>query len=104
MLIDGSSCGTSFAAFRKNGFACCPLLSAAFIFMMSLILFRHFGRHYPVLSGQMPSYHIVRRQGFHSHILVTLDPLCELSLARYEVMAMVAVNNLQNNRLLILVS
>ncbi len=31
--------------------------------MMSLILFRLFGRLYPVLSGQMPSYHDVRRQG-----------------------------------------
>ncbi len=28
-----------------------------------LILFRLFGRLYPVLSGQMPSYHVVRRQG-----------------------------------------
>jgi hypothetical protein len=36
--IDESSSGTCFAAFRKNGFACYPLLSAAFIFMMSLIL------------------------------------------------------------------
>jgi hypothetical protein len=26
-------------------------------------LFRLFGRHYPVLSGQMPSFHVVRRQG-----------------------------------------
>jgi hypothetical protein len=31
--------------------------------MMSLILFRLFGRLFPVLSGQMPSYHVVRRQG-----------------------------------------
>jgi hypothetical protein len=31
--------------------------------MMSLILFRHFGRLYPVLSGQMRSYQVVRRQG-----------------------------------------
>jgi hypothetical protein len=29
------------------------------------------GRHFPVLSGQMPSYHIVRRQGFVYLILVT---------------------------------
>jgi hypothetical protein len=28
-----------------------------------LILFRLFGRLYAFLSGQMPSYHIVRRQG-----------------------------------------
>jgi hypothetical protein len=48
---------------EKNGFACYPLLSVAFIFMMSLILFRLFGMLYPVLSGQMPSYHVVRRQG-----------------------------------------
>jgi hypothetical protein len=39
------------------------LLSVAFIFMMSLILFRLFGRRYPVLSGQMPSYPVVGRQG-----------------------------------------
>jgi hypothetical protein len=31
--------------------------------MISLILFRLFGRLYPVLSDQMPSYHVVRRQG-----------------------------------------
>jgi hypothetical protein len=31
--------------------------------MMSLILFRIFGRRYPILSGQMPSYCVVRRQG-----------------------------------------
>jgi hypothetical protein len=60
--IDESHSGTCFAAFRKDGFACYPLLSVAFIFMMSLILFRLFGRRYPVLSGQMPSYHVVRRQ------------------------------------------
>ncbi len=30
---------------------------------MSRILFRLFGRRYPVLSGQMSSYHVVRRQG-----------------------------------------
>ncbi len=35
----------------------------AFIIMMSLIRFRLFGRLYPALSGQMPSYHVVRRQG-----------------------------------------
>jgi hypothetical protein len=81
MQIDESSCATCFANFRKNGFACYPLPSVAFIFIISLILFRHFGRCYPDLSGQMPSYHIVRRQGFHSHTLVTRDPLCELSLA-----------------------
>jgi hypothetical protein len=49
--------------------------------MMSLILFRLFGRLYPVLSGQMSSYHVVRRQGV-LYILVTRDSLCELSLAR----------------------
>jgi hypothetical protein len=35
-----------------------------------------------VLSGLMPSYLVVRRQGFGSHILVTQDPLCDLSLVR----------------------
>jgi hypothetical protein len=68
--------GTCFAAFRENGFDCYPLLSVAFIFMISLILFRLFGKLYPVLSVQMPSYHVVR-----FHILVTQDPLCELPLA-----------------------
>jgi hypothetical protein len=38
------------------------------------------------------------------HILVTWDPLYELSLAGYEVMAIVAADNLQNLRLLVLVS
>jgi hypothetical protein len=33
-----------------------------------------------VLSGLMPSYLVVRRQGFGSHILVTQDPSCDLSL------------------------
>ena len=51
------------AAFKKNGFAYYSLLLVAFIIMMSLILFRLFGRLYPALSGQMPSYHVVRRQG-----------------------------------------
>ncbi len=31
--------------------------------MMTLILFRLLGGLYPVLSGQIPSYHVVRRQG-----------------------------------------
>jgi hypothetical protein len=39
-----------------------------------------FGRHYPALIGLMPSYLVVRRQGFGSHILVTQYPLCDLSL------------------------
>ena len=51
------------AAFKKNGFAYYSLSLVAFIIMMSLILFRLFGRLYPALSGQMPSYHFVRRQG-----------------------------------------
>jgi hypothetical protein len=51
------------------------LCCVAFIFVMSL-----FGRHYPALIGMTPSYHVVRRQGFGSHILVTQDPLCDLSL------------------------
>jgi hypothetical protein len=33
-----------------------------------------------VLSGLVPSYFVVRRQGFGSHILVTQDPSCDLSL------------------------
>ena len=71
LIIDESSCGTCFAVLRKISFACYPLLIFVFIFLMSLILFRHFGRHYPVLSGQMHSYHVVRKQGFQPHILVT---------------------------------
>jgi hypothetical protein len=51
------------------------LCCVAFIFVISL-----FGRHYPALSGLMPSYLVVRRQGFGSHILVTHEPLCDLSL------------------------
>ncbi len=51
------------AIFRKNGFAFYPLLFVALILMMSLILFRLFGRLYSDLSGQMPSYCVVRRQG-----------------------------------------
>jgi hypothetical protein len=54
-------------------FPCC----VAFIFVMSL-----FGRHYLVLNGLMHSYLVVRRQGFGSHILVTQDPSCDLSLVR----------------------
>jgi hypothetical protein len=46
-----------------------------FIFVMSL-----FGRHYPALSGLMPFYLVIRRQRFGFHILVTQDPLCDLSL------------------------
>ncbi len=49
--------------------------------VMPLILWRHFMRRYPVLSGQMPSYHVVKRQGFDSYILVTQDLLSALSLA-----------------------
>jgi hypothetical protein len=52
------------------------LCCVAFIFVMSL-----FGRHYPALSGLMPSYLVIRRQGFGSHIMVTQDPLCDLSLS-----------------------
>ena len=69
LLIDESSCGTCFAVFRKIDFTCYPLLLFAFIFMMSLILFRHFGRRYPVLSGQMHSYHVVRKPGHLGSIL-----------------------------------
>ncbi len=42
------------------------LCCVAFIYGMSL-----FGRHYHALIGLMPSYLVVRRQGFGSHILVT---------------------------------
>jgi hypothetical protein len=52
----------------------------------------------------MPSYLVARRQGFGSHILITQDPLCDLSLVGLEVMATVAVDNLQNFCLLILLS
>jgi hypothetical protein len=52
----------------------------------------------------MPSYLVVRRQGFDFHILFTQDLLCELSLIRLEAMATVAGNNLQNFCLVILVS
>jgi hypothetical protein len=48
----------------------------------------------------MPSYHVVRRQGFYSDILVIHDPLDELSLAGWKVMAIVAVDNLQIHCLL----
>ncbi len=61
------------------------LCCVAFIFVMSL-----FGRHYPALIGLMPSYPVVRRQDFGSHILVTQDPLCDLSLVGKEVMATVS--------------
>ena len=50
------------AAF-KNGIAHYSLSLVAFIIMMSLILFRLFGRLYSVLSGQMSAYHVVRKQG-----------------------------------------
>ncbi len=45
--IDESHSGTCFAALRKNDFARYPLLSVAFIFMMSLILFRLFWEALP---------------------------------------------------------
>jgi hypothetical protein len=51
------------------------LCCVALIYGMSL-----FGRHYPALIGLMPSYLVIRRQGFGSHILVTQDSLCDLSL------------------------
>ncbi len=53
------------------------LWCVAFIFVMSLL-----GRHYQILSGLMPSYLVIRRQGFGSHILVTQDPLCDLALVK----------------------
>ncbi len=51
------------------------LCCVAIIFVMSL-----FGRHYLALSGLVLSYLVARRQGLGSHILVTQDPLCDLSL------------------------
>jgi hypothetical protein len=51
------------------------LCCVAFIFVISLS-----GRHYPALSGLMPSYLVIGRQGFDPHILVTQDPLCDVSL------------------------
>ncbi len=33
-----------------------------------------------MLSGLVPFYLVVRRQGFGFHILVTQDPSCDLSL------------------------
>ncbi len=66
-------------AFKKNGFAYYSLSLVAFIIiMMSLILFRLFGRLYPALSGQMPSYMLLGDRVFY--ILVPQDPVCELSL------------------------
>jgi hypothetical protein len=54
------------------------LCCAAFIILMSLILLG-IGRHYPMLNGLMPSYLVVRRQGF---ILVTQDLSCDSTLVR----------------------
>jgi hypothetical protein len=72
--------GICFLDFRKNGFACYPELCCLCLCMSLMLL--AFRRHYPVLSGLMPSYLIVRRQGFSSHILVTHDPLLDLSQVR----------------------
>jgi hypothetical protein len=44
------------------------LCGVAFIFVVSL-----FGRYYHALSGLIPTYLVVRRQGFGFHILVTQD-------------------------------
>jgi hypothetical protein len=65
--------------FQEKWLCLYPLLSVASIFMMSLILFRFFGRCYPVLIGLMPPIMLLGDRVFH--ILVTRDPLCELSLA-----------------------
>jgi hypothetical protein len=67
------------ASFRKTGFACYSLLSVAFIVKMTLILFRHLGGATLFWVVRCLS---IMLQGFHSHILVTQDPLCELSLVR----------------------
>jgi hypothetical protein len=49
------------------------------IFVTSLILLGIW-EALPCASGLMPSYLVVRRQGFGFHILVTQDPSCDLSL------------------------
>jgi hypothetical protein len=55
------------------------LCCVAFIFVMFLILLGIW-EALPCLSVLMPSYLVVRRQGFSFHILVTQDPSCDLSL------------------------
>ncbi len=79
-------CGTCFMHLADNfmvdallvpGRMALPTILCCFTFIYGMSLF---GRHYPALIGLMPSYHGVRRQGFGSHILVTQDPLCDLSL------------------------
>jgi hypothetical protein len=69
------------AAFKKNFFAYYSLLIVAFIIMMSLILFRLFGRLYPALSG-VRCIPIMLLGDRVFYILVTWDPVCELSLVR----------------------
>ncbi len=95
MLLNESCHGTRFLGFRKNGLTCYPMLCCFYLCDVPYPSWA-FGRHYPILSGQMPSYFSVRRQGFDFYILVTQDPSCDLSLFKKEVMAIVAVNNLQN--------
>jgi hypothetical protein len=46
---------------------------------------------HPDLCGPMNSFLFVRTQGF-CHILVTVNPSCDLELAVQEVMAIVAVS------------
>jgi hypothetical protein len=71
------------------------LCCVAFIFVMSLILLGIWeALACSEWSDAFPFF--VRRQSFGSHILVTQDPLCDLSLVRQELMATVAGNNLQN--------
>ncbi len=53
----------------------------AFIFVMSLILLSIWEES-PCSEWSDAFYLIIRRQGFDSHILVTQDLLCDLSLVR----------------------
>jgi hypothetical protein len=79
-------CGTCFMHLAENfmvdallvpGRMALPNILCCFAFICGMSLF---GRHYPALIGLMPSYLVVRRQGCGSHILVTQDPLCDLSV------------------------
>jgi hypothetical protein len=55
------------------------LCCVAFIFVMSLILLGVW-EALPCAEWSDASYLVARRQGFGSHILVTQDPSCDLSL------------------------
>jgi hypothetical protein len=76
--IDESPCGRCFAVFRKNGFACYPLSSVAIILMMSLILLRLLGGFTLLWVVRCLPIMLLGDRVFF--ILVTQDPICELSL------------------------